>query len=180
MIRFLDLVIASCLLVVLVPVMLVISCLIITSGEAPFFAQVRVGKRLKPFLLFKFRTMTSDAPNLPTHLISPKFVTPFGRFLRITKLDETPQLLNVLRGEMSLVGPRPNLMTQAELIGARKTRGIYEVTPGLTGLAQVLGVDMSNPRRLAKIDALMIARYSMRNYFYYIVLTAFSLGYKFK
>jgi lipopolysaccharide/colanic/teichoic acid biosynthesis glycosyltransferase len=103
-------------------------------------------------------------------------VTGFGAFLRRTKLDELPQLWNVLVGDMSLVGPRPCLPNQAELIGARDARGIYVLRPGITGPAQVQGVDMSNPERLAQLDATWLDERSVHSYLALIVLTVRGRG----
>jgi O-antigen biosynthesis protein WbqP len=103
-------------------------------------------------------------------------VTPFGRFLRRTKLDELPQLWNVLKGEMSLVGPRPCLPNQEELIAERQKRGVFAVRPGITGLAQVNEIDMSEPARLAEVDERMIRTLTLKDYFRYLVLTLTGKG----
>jgi O-antigen biosynthesis protein WbqP len=116
------------------------------------FVQSRVGRSQKLFKCYKLRTMYEGTLELPSHQVAASAPTTIGRFLRRTKLDELPQLVNVLRGEMSLVGPRPCLPSQAELIAARLREGALDVLPGVTGLAQVQGVDMSNPLRLARID----------------------------
>jgi lipopolysaccharide/colanic/teichoic acid biosynthesis glycosyltransferase len=106
-----------------------------------------------------------------THLVHNSMITPFGYFLRSTKLDEIPQLLNVLLGDMSLVGPRPCLLNQRKLISERQKRGIYKVKPGITGLAQVSGINMSRPLLLAKTDLKMIKQMNLFYYFYYIFKT---------
>ena len=103
-------------------------------------------------------------------------VTHLGSFLRKTKLDEFPQLWNVLKGDMSLVGPRPNLFNQEELINLRNELGVYDVRPGITGLAQIKDIDMSTPELLAKTDAEMISTMSVANYFKYIFLTVTGKG----
>jgi O-antigen biosynthesis protein WbqP len=118
-----------------------------SPGRA-FFAQKRVGRNECIFTCYKLRTMFADTKHLPTHQTSATSVTRVGAVLRRLKLDELPQLYNVLRGEMSLVGPRPCLPSQTALIDARKQRGVFNVRPGITGLAQVQGVDMSDPERL--------------------------------
>jgi len=138
---------------------------------APLFRQTRVGLGKKHFTLVKFRTMRPGTAHVATHLADASSVTPFGRLLRRTKLDELPQLWNVLKGEMSLVGPRPCLLTQTELIEARSHRGVFEVRPGITGLAQVKGIDMSTPDLLAQTDAAMLASLGLWNYLKYILLT---------
>lgn len=143
---------------------------------SPLFRQQRVGRKQQPFVLVKFRTMRPDTASVATHLAESSAITPFGRFLRRTKLDELPQLWNVLRGEMSLVGPRPCLFNQEELIAERETRGVFGVRPGITGMAQVQGIDMSTPRFLAETDAQMIKTLSLFNYFKYILLTVLGKG----
>jgi lipopolysaccharide/colanic/teichoic acid biosynthesis glycosyltransferase len=120
--------------------------------------------------------MKVDTASVATHLASSASITPFGHFLRRTKLDELPQLWNVLKGEMSLVGPRPCLFNQEELVAERVVRGVFDVRPGITGLAQVQGIDMSTPRFLAETDAQMLKTLSLFNYFKYILLTVLGKG----
>jgi lipopolysaccharide/colanic/teichoic acid biosynthesis glycosyltransferase len=124
----------------------------ITTKGPGMFLQERVGRNAEVFTCYKFRTMNVSAPNVGTHEIAESAVTPIGKFLRRTKLDELPQVLNILRNEMSLVGPRPCLPTQYEMVAARQREGVFAVKPGITGLAQVRGVDMSVPTTLAKCD----------------------------
>jgi lipopolysaccharide/colanic/teichoic acid biosynthesis glycosyltransferase len=128
-------------------------------------------KNLKIFTLVKFRTMKLDTLSVGTHLADLSNVTRFGYFLRKSKLDEIPQLWNVLIGNMSLVGPRPCLLNQRKLIMERKKRGVFLVRPGITGLAQVNGIDMSTPTFLAKTDLRMIRQMNLFYYFYYILIT---------
>ena len=137
----------------------------------PLFWQVRVGRNQEPFTLIKFRTMRLDTVSVATHLASASSITPFGHFLRRTKLDELPQLWNVLKGEMSLVGPRPGLFNQQELTRDRALRGVYAARPGITGLAQVQGIDMSTPELLAMTDREMLDTLNTASYFRYIFLT---------
>jgi O-antigen biosynthesis protein WbqP len=144
--------------------------------RAPLFRQERVGRHQQPFVLVKFRTMRLDTASVATHLADATAITSFGRFLRRTKLDELPQLWNVLRGEMSLVGPRPCLFNQEELIVARAERGVFDARPGITGLAQIQGIDMSTPKLLARTDAEMLASLGLRDYFRYIFLTVLGKG----
>lgn len=119
----------------------------------PLFSQTRIGRRGKPFTCFKLRTMHQGTVHVPTHEAAASAVTPLGQRLRLWKLDELPQLVNVLKGEMSLVGPRPCLPSQTVLIEARQRAGVLNVRPGITGLAQIRGIDMSDPELLARIDA---------------------------
>lgn len=116
------------------------------------FRQERVGQNGQSFLCYKFRTMFITTPNVPTHKVTASSITPIGSFLRQTKLDELPQIINLLRNEMSLVGPRPCLPSQNRLVEERCKRGVLTIKPGITGLAQVNGIDMSDPVRLANWD----------------------------
>ncbi|XDZ72053.1 sugar transferase [Alphaproteobacteria bacterium LSUCC0744] len=176
MVRTFDIVFSLLGLICGLPVLLVISFLGLLDTGSPIFLQERVGRHRNAFTLVKFRTMSKDTDSVASHFASRASITPLGRFLRKTKLDELPQLLNVLKGEMSLVGPRPNLLNQHELINARKLLGVYSVRPGITGLAQIKGIDMSTPVLLAKTDAEMIASMSLVNYFKYIFLTVVGKG----
>jgi O-antigen biosynthesis protein WbqP len=142
----------------------------------PLFRQTRVGLQGKPFTLIKFRTMKPDTASVPTHLADPANVTPLGRFLRRVKLDELPQLWNVLRGDMSLVGPRPCLFNQAALISARKRLGVFKARPGITGLAQISNIDMSAPELLAETDARMLESLGPPEYLKYLFLTVAGRG----
>jgi O-antigen biosynthesis protein WbqP len=121
--------------------------------------------------------MYVNSPSVATDLVSASFITPFGSFLRKSKLDELPQLWNVFVGDMSLVGPRPNLFNQEVLIHERDSRGVYSVRPGITGLAQINEIDMSTPILLAETDAKMIKELNIHGYFKYIFLTLLGKGY---
>ena len=158
------------------PLLVVLWILGFVDTGSPLFLQKRVGRQQKPFLLIKFRTMKLETMSVATHLAEPGAITPFGRFLRRSKLDELPQLWNVVRGEMSMVGPRPCLFSQQELIECRAARGAFKVRPGITGLAQVHGVDMSTPELLAEKDQQMLETMSIRNYFLYLILTVSGKG----
>lgn len=171
LLRACDLMLAGGALLVGWPLLLVLLGLGWLDTGAPLFRQVRVGRRGRPFVLYKLRTMRPETPSVATHLADPGAVTRFGRFLRRTKLDELPQLWNVIRGEMSLVGPRPCLPNQKELIEARDHLGVLAARPGITGLAQIRGIDMSQPQRLARVDAEMLRRFSLSAYFRYLWLT---------
>lgn len=149
---------------------------IIFQRGSPLFFQQRVGQDKRLFTLLKFRTMKPDTKIVGTHEVHPNQVTTWGRLLRRTKIDELPQLWNVLKGEMSLVGPRPCLPSQTELILARQKLGVFGARPGITGLAQIQGIDMSTPELLAKTDAEMIRTMSLSKYFKFILLTVCGWG----
>lgn len=176
MVRLFDIVLSFAALVLLSPVLLLVCLLIMFETRSPVYTQERVGHKKKAFVLYKFRTMKSGTPSLATHLVRDDALTVTGRLLRKTKLDELPQLVNVLRGEMSLVGPRPCLFNQSELILAREELGVFNVLPGITGLSQLRKTDMSTPELLARTDAEMIRNFSLIKYFQYLVLTAFGMG----
>jgi O-antigen biosynthesis protein WbqP len=175
--RSLDIALASIGLIVLSPVFVVLLMVGWLDTRSPLFFQTRLGRHLKPFMLVKFRTMRPDAASVPTHLADPRSVTRLGAFLRRTKLDELPQLWNVVVGDMSLVGPRPGLPSQTELTEARRAHGVFEVRPGITGLAQLSGIDMSTPQLLAETDGKMIAGLTVSAYVRYVFLTAAGRGY---
>lgn len=159
--NFLERVAAGVGLLCLSPLFLVVAPLIRLSSPGPvLFAQTRVGRERRPFTCYKFRTMYVGTRQAGTHEVTQASVTRVGAFLRKTKIDEIPQLWNVVRGEMCLVGPRPCLPVQEELIAERERRGVYSVTPGITGLGQIRGIDMSDPVRLAECDAEYVARRS--------------------
>ncbi|WP_422410494.1 MULTISPECIES: sugar transferase [unclassified Endozoicomonas] len=176
MLRFFDFVLAFFGLIFGLPIMIVICIIGLFDTGSPLFRQERVGRKKKPFILIKFRTMSLETASVASHLASTSSITRLGKFLRKTKLDELPQLWNVLKGEMSLVGPRPNLFNQKELIEHRDGLGVYDVRPGITGLAQVSDIDMSMPELLAKTDAEMIKGMSFSNYFRYIFMTLAGRG----
>jgi O-antigen biosynthesis protein WbqP len=156
--RLIDVIVSGAGLLVLWPVVVVAALAVrVTSPGPAIFAQTRVGRAEAPFRCLKLRTMWKDTRAVPTHEAPLAAVTPVGRFLRGTKIDELPQLWNVLVGEMSLVGPRPCLPTQHELIEARRRRGVFALRPGITGLAQVRGIDMSVPEICAANDAEYLA-----------------------
>jgi O-antigen biosynthesis protein WbqP len=147
-----------------------------TSAGPGIFSQERVGRGGTPFLCRKLRTMFAGTLSAPTHEVPASRVTPVGRFLRRTKLDELPQLWNVLIGEMSLVGPRPCLPTQVELIDARRRLGAAALRPGITGLAQIRGIDMADPEALAEIDAEYLAAASLAADLGIVLRTLFGAG----
>lgn len=157
--RALDVAIAVGASVVALPLCLILMVVIRAESPGnPLFAQWRVGRHQKPFLMLKLRTMTANTAHVPSHEVEAARITRAGRLLRRLKLDELPQLWNVLVGSMSLVGPRPCLPSQAELIAARDERGLFQFQPGVTGPAQLLNIDMSEPVRLAEVEADYFAR----------------------
>lgn len=176
MIRLFDVVFSLAGLVVGFPVLVILYVIGLFDTGSPLFFQQRVGRHQKPFTLVKFRTMKVDTASVASHLASTSSITKFGAFLRRTKLDELPQLWNVLKGEMSLVGPRPGLFNQEELTAERDALGVFAVRPGITGLAQVSDIDMSTPKLLAKTDAKMIASLCVKDYFKYIFMTVLGKG----
>lgn len=176
MIRTLDFLAAFFGLLLLWPLLLIVTILGFSDTGAPIFVQERVGRNKKPFKLIKFRTMSVETKSVASHLASNASITKLGAFLRKTKIDELPQLINVVKGEMSLVGPRPNLFNQEDLIKERDALGVYDVLPGVTGLAQVQNIDMSTPELLAKVDKQMIESLTLKDYFKYILMTATGSG----
>jgi len=176
MLRLFDLLFSLFGLIVGFPVLLLIFIVGLFDTGSPVFTQERVGRNKKPFVLVKFRTMKVDTASVASHLASSASITKMGHFLRKTKLDELPQLWNVLKGEMSLVGPRPGLFNQEELTKERDERGVYSVRPGITGLAQINEIDMSTPKLLAETDRKMIDTLNLPSYFKYIFLTVAGNG----
>jgi len=164
-------------LIILSPIILLLFTIGFFDTGSPLFRQERVGVNQKPFNLLKFRSMHVDTQSVATHLVQVNVITKWGSFLRKSKLDELPQLFNVLIGDMSFVGPRPNLFNQLELIEEREKRGVYAIRPGITGLAQIQKIDMSTPKLLAETDAIMNSQFNIFNYFKFIFLTVFGRGF---
>ena len=162
--RILGLMLSLLALVVLSPLLLILSAIIrITSPGPVFFRQRRVGIGKTHFMIYKFRTMRIDAPkDQPTHLLKDPsaYITPVGRFLRRSSLDELPQLLNIIKGEMAVVGPRPALWNQFDLIAERDKYGANDVRPGLTGWAQINGRDELPIDVKARLDGEYVKRMS--------------------
>jgi len=175
MIRIFDFLFSLIGLIFLSPLIILIFFIGLFDNGSPLFMQSRVGYNLKSFSLIKFRTMPTGVRSAGTHLIKNIKLTSFGNFLRTTKIDEIPQLINVLKGDMSLVGPRPCLFNQKRLISERKKRGVFKVRPGITGLAAINGINMKTPKLLAKTDQKMIKDMSLYKYFYYILKTIFKI-----
>jgi lipopolysaccharide/colanic/teichoic acid biosynthesis glycosyltransferase len=175
MIRFFDLVFSFLGLAFFSPLMVALLIFGTYNFKYPIFIQTRIGLKQKLFNLFKFRSMQLNTQSKATHLIDKDSISKYGFLIRKYKLDELPQLLNVLIGNMSLVGPRPCLFNQKKLVSERKKRGVFKVRPGITGLAQISGINMKTPTLLAKTDQKMIKDMSLYNYFYYIFKTIFKI-----
>lgn len=175
--RFFDILFSMAGLILLSPILLILLIIGYYDTGSPIFKQERVGQFKKPFYLLKFRSMYIDTKSVGTHEVNMASITKWGRFLRKSKLDELPQLWNVLVGDMSLVGPRPNLYNQEELINERDKRGVYNVRPGITGLAQIQKIDMSTPEFIAVTDQKMIDDLGVINYFKFIFATSLGKGF---
>lgn len=157
--RLIDLMFCMAVIVFAGWILAIVWILVRLGSPGPgIFAQERVGKHGKTFICYKFRTMKTGTRQAGTHELTADAITGVGAFLRKTKIDELPQVLSILRGELSLVGPRPGLPVQTRLTEARSAQGVFRVLPGITGLAQIQGIDMSNPERLAEVDARYIAQ----------------------
>lgn len=153
--RLIDIILSTLGIIILSPVFLIISIIIKLESEGPIiFKQLRAGKDSKPFYIYKFRSMKADAPNLSTNEFEDVnlFITKIGKFIRRTSIDELPQLINILKGDMSIVGPRPVILDEKELILLRKEYNIDSILPGITGLAQVNGRDIIGTEEKVKLD----------------------------
>lgn len=142
--RLFDFLMSLIAIIILSPVILIVALAVKFTSPGPIlFKQRRIGKDNVEFEIYKFRTMRIDTPNVPTHLLEnpEQWITPIGKFLRKTSLDELPQLFNILKGEMSIVGPRPALYNQLDLKEMRTEVGVHKLVPGLTGWAQINGRD---------------------------------------
>ncbi len=162
--RILDLLLAAAGAVILSPILLLAALAVRLDSPGPvMFRQRRVGKHKTYFEILKFRTMRSDCPkDVPTHLMKDpsRWLTRTGRFLRRTSIDELPQIFNILKGDMSIVGPRPALWNQYDLIEERDKYGANDVTPGLTGWAQVNGRDELDIEEKARLDGEYVSHLS--------------------
>jgi len=176
MIRFLDLSFSIFGFIIILPLFIVLYIIGLFDTGSPFFIQERIGQHKKTFKLIKFRTMQIGAAQVGTHLASASDITNFGNFLRKTKLDELPQLINVIKGEMSLVGARPGLTTQTELRYERNKRTVFDYRPGITGLGQINLVDMSTPKKLSLYDQLMLKNFNSCLYLKIITKTILGKG----
>ncbi len=177
--RIFDIVLTSLALVLFSWLLLILAAAIKLTSKGPvLFKQKRVGKNKTYFYIYKFRSMRTDTPkDMPTHLLAnPKsYITPIGRFMRKTSLDELPQLFNILKGDMSIVGPRPALWNQYDLIAERDKYGANNIRPGLTGWAQINGRDEIEIPLKAKLDGYYVKKESLLFDIYIIIGTVFSV-----
>ncbi len=149
-------------LLVLFPIIVICGLLVIIEDGLPvIFKQARLGKDKKEFMIYKLRTMKKNVPSLGTHEIDSTLYLRVGSLLRISKLDELPQLFNVISGDLNLVGPRPGLPNQTDLKESRANKNIFLIKPGITGLGQVTGYNMSNPPLLSEVDKVYMDSKSM-------------------
>ena len=150
-------------LLLIMPIICIASFAVFLEDGFPFFfKQKRIGLNQKIFTIYKVRTLKKNAPQVGIHELKNDFQLKTGRIIRKFKLDEFPQLFNVLRGDINLIGPRPGLTSQTKLEDVRSLNGIHKIKPGITGLAQILGYDMSNPQTLAEIDLIYINNKSFK------------------
>ncbi len=175
--RLMDFLAAILGLLLAFPFMVIIAIVIRWTSPGPaFFVQTRVGLHERPFKCLKFRTMAFGTPDVASHDASTSWITPLGKRLRLYKLDELPQLINVLKGDMSLVGPRPCLPAQSAVVFERRQQNVFAVRPGITGVAQLAGIDMSEPARLALADRKYVDTRSIRGDVLIILRTIFGGG----
>lgn len=171
MIRLADILFSIFGILLLSPVFLIAFVFCWFDTGSPFFFQKRVGRGQDKFMIIKFRTMKLGTNSVATHLVDNSQITAVGCVLRKFKIDELPQLWNVFVGEMSFVGPRPCLESQDEVIKERIRYRVFLSRPGITGLAQIQGIDMSKPSEIAKVDAKMLSNFNIIHYLNYILLT---------
>lgn len=175
--RLFDLAFATAVIVFFGWLMAILFLMVAASSPGPaLFKQLRVGRNGRVFTCYKFRTMRIDTPQVATHQVSADSTTPIGKRLRDLKLDELPQVFNILANHMSLVGPRPCLPSQTELVEARRRLGVLAVKPGVTGWSQIHGIDMSDSEKLAQSDAEFCARRSIPLYIRIAMLTFLGKG----
>ena len=177
MIRIFDILFSLVGIIILSPLFMILLIIGFFDTGSPLFRQQRLGRNQVLFPLIKFRSMHLNTLSVPTHLANASSLTKYGTFLRKSKLDELPQLFNVFLGHMSLVGPRPNLLNQEDLIKIRESLGVYEIRPGITGLSQINQIDMSTPQLLAETDAKMASNFTTLSYLKFIILTLFGKGF---
>lgn len=175
--RAIDVTIVMAASVIVGPLCLLLMLLIrLDSRGNPLFIQWRIGQDQMPFRLFKLRTMKSDTSNLPSHEVPATRITRVGRALRSSKLDELPQLWNILRGEMTFVGPRPCLPTQRQLIEERARRQLFQFLPGITGPAQIQHIDMSKPTLMSQVEEEYFTRSTPLSDVVIVLRTVFGAG----
>ena len=176
--RFCDLALAILLLLFLFPMFCLLAFIIWLQDRGPaIFKQIRVGRNGQEFIFYKFRSMPVSTPHVESRETQKLQITPFGKFIRRTNLDELPQIYNVLRGDMSFIGPRPPICSQRELIEMRRANGALAIKPGLTGWAQVNAYDGMSPEQKAAFDADYAIRFSISIDLLILVKT---VGYFFK
>lgn len=161
--RFFDIVLSLLGLIILSPVFLCVALAIKIDDAGPaFFKQKRVGKGKTYFWLYKFRSMKTSTPDIPTHLLNnpEQYISRVGKFIRKTSIDELPQMFNILKGDMSIIGPRPALWNQDDLIAERDKYGVNDVKPGLTGWAQINGRDELEISEKARLDGEYVEKLS--------------------
>lgn len=147
--------------IALVACFLVALPITLEARASPIFFQIRLGVGERPFRLLKLRTMHVATPSVASHQVGTSNILATGRLLRRLKIDELPQIWNVLNGTMSFVGPRPGLPNQLDLTEARRRHGVFALVPGITGVAQIRGIDMSTPELLAEVDSGYRGRWSL-------------------
>lgn len=170
-IRIADLALSIILLPLLGPMALIVYGICLLSLGSGIFSQTRIGLEEKKFTLYKFRTMPIDTPCVATHELKIDTIRPWLKLIRALRLDEIPQLINVLKGDMSLVGYRPSLPTQKTLNILRRENRLFDHKPGVTGLAQAVGVDMSTPVSLIKFDLRMVQNFGIGTYLRILLMT---------
>ena len=173
--RVIDVICSLLGIIALSPVLIIVSVLIKLESKGPIiFKQLRAGKDSKPFYIYKFRSMRVNTPNIATNDFSnaSDYITKTGRFIRKTSLDEIPQLFNILKGDMSIVGPRPVILEEVELIELRQTYNVDKILPGITGWAQINGRDNIGNEEKVKYDYEYLTKKSIIMDLYIIVMTA--------
>lgn len=176
-IRTLDWTISLAALLILSPIFVTLICLGSLAFRSPFFLQKRVGQWGEVFIIYKLRTLPISTPSVPTHELNSVEIPPYGAFLRRSKLDELPQLFNVISGRMSLVGPRPCLPSQTEIIRRRESSGVLASKPGITGLAQLYNVHMEFPQEVVELDKKMQSEMNIGFYFKILFSTLLKIVY---
>ncbi|MCR8745433.1 sugar transferase [Romboutsia lituseburensis] len=172
--RIIDIIGSLCGITVFSPIFIITAILIkIESKGSIIFKQLRIGKNSKPFYIYKFRSMKTDAPNIATNdLVDPDFyITKVGKFIRKTSIDELPQLFNILKGDMSIVGPRPVIDKEHELLELRRDNYVDKIIPGITGWAQINGRDNLGAEEKVKYDTDYLHKRSLIFDLYIIVMT---------